>query len=104
MKITQIEEEISKMCAERNGNIVNNDIKSLGTPDGNFSQIGMWKLKNQLVPKEIDPPMAKMDKHGNLITAPEALKKLYLETYVERLNHREIAPGMESNYLKKVEL
>ena len=45
MKITQIEEEISKMCAERNCNIVKNYIKSLGTPDGNFSQIGMWKLK-----------------------------------------------------------
>ena len=45
MKITQIEEEISKMFAERNCNIVKNDIKSLGTPDGNFSQIGMWKLK-----------------------------------------------------------
>ena len=50
----------------------------------------MWKLKNQLVPKERDPPMVKMDNQGNLITAPEALRKLYLGTYVERLKHREI--------------
>ena len=103
-KITQIEEEISKLCAERNYRIVQNHKKSLGTPDGKFSQIGMWKLKNQLVPKEIDPPMAKLDKHGNLITAPEVLKKLYLETYVDRLKHRDVEPGCESNYLKKVEL
>ena len=27
----------------------------------------MWKLKNQLVPKERDPPMVKMDNQGNLI-------------------------------------
>ena len=64
----------------------------------------MWKLKNQLVPKERDPPMAKMDNQGNLITAPEALRKLYLGTYVERLKHREIKANFSSNYLKKVEL
>ena len=64
----------------------------------------MWKLKNQLVPKELDPPMAKLDKLGNLITAPERLKILYLETYVERLRHREIKPDFTSNYQKKVKL
>ena len=73
-----------------------------GTSDGNFSQIGMWKLKNQLIPKEMDPPMAKLDSYGNLITAPGALKNLYLETYVERLKHREIKPDMMFNYLQKI--
>ena len=32
--------------------------------------------------------MAKKDKGGNLVTAPLPLKKLYLETYKERLSHR----------------
>ena len=63
------------------------EYQDLGASNGNFSQIGMWKLKNQLVPKERDPPLAKMDNQGNLITAPEALKKIYLGTYVERLKH-----------------
>ena len=62
------------------------------------------EVKKSTCPKEIDPPMAKLDKHGNLITAPEVLKKLYLETYVDRLKHRDVEPGCESNYLKKVEL
>ena len=48
--------------------------------------------------------MAKQDKYGNLITAPEALKTLYLETYVERLNHREIKSDLKNHYLKKMEL
>ena len=48
--------------------------------------------------------MAKMDKHGNLITASQALKNLYLESYIERLEHRDMKPDMTSNYLKKVEL
>ena len=103
-EILKIEENISKLCAERNCEIVSNFTKNLGTLNGNFSQLGMWKLKNQLVPKDVDPPMAKQDKHGNLITAPEALKNLYLETYVERLKHREIRPELKNNYLKKMEL
>ena len=48
--------------------------------------------------------MAKMDKLGNLITAPEALKNLYLQAYVERLRHREIKADYISNYQKKIEL
>ena len=43
--------------------------------------------------------MAKRDKYGNLITAPNSLKNLYLNTYKERLNHR----VMESNY-KELEI
>jgi len=36
----------------------------------------MWKLKNKLIPKDVDPPMGKYDEFGNVITAPEALKSL----------------------------
>ena len=32
--------------------------------------------------------MAKKDNKGNLITGEQALKKLYLNTFVERLEHR----------------
>ena len=84
--------------------MVRNFTSNLGNTNGNFSQAGMWKLKNILIPKEMDPPMAKLDKLGNLITAPVALKNLYLKTYVERLRHREMKFNLNSNYLKKVEL
>ena len=70
-KIIEIEKKISKLCADKNCEIVRNHIQNLRAPNGNFSQLGMWKLKNQLVPKDIDPPMAKKDCLGNLITAPE---------------------------------
>ena len=52
----------------------------------------------------MDPPMAKLDAQGNLITAPNALKDLYLQTYVDRLKHRPIEAGMTENYHSKVEL
>ena len=76
-------------------------VKNLGTLEGNFYQLGMWKLKNKLIPKEVDPPMAKLDEHGNLITAPKALKKLYIEHYALRLKHREIKVDYLENYNKR---
>ena len=48
----------------------------------------MWKLKSKLLPRPSDPPMAKKDAGGNLITAPLPLKKLYVETYRKRLEAR----------------
>ena len=84
------EENLSNLTSARNIKIVREHIQNLETLDGNFSQIGMWKLKNRLIPKEMDPPMAKLDEKGNLITAPNALKALYLEHYVKRLQHRTI--------------
>ena len=70
---------------------------------GKFS-IGMWKLKNKLMPKEMDPPMAKYDDQGNLITAPEALKALYLQHYEKRLQHKDIKKDYLENYENKIVL
>ena len=69
-----------------------------------MNQNGMWKLKNQLWPKERDPPLAKFDEKGNLISSTEALKSLYLRHYVKRLAHREIKESYAENYEKKVAL
>ena len=74
----------------------------LGNTGDNLNQNGMWKLKNKLWPKERDPPMAKFDERGNLISCPEGLKKLYLRHYKQRLAHRKIKHFYEENYHKKV--
>ena len=50
----------------------------------------MWKVKNKICPRNKDPPTAKKDDLGNVITAPSALKNLYLQTYKSRLQHREM--------------
>ena len=39
------------------------------------------EVKAKLLGKKEEVPTAKKDKHGNLITSPELLKKLYVETY-----------------------
>ena len=75
-------------------------ISNLQTLNGSFSNLGMWKLKSKLLPRPRDPPMAKKDAYGNLITSKGALKKLYLDTYVHRLRNRE----MKSEYSDILEL
>ena len=61
------------------------------------------KIYSQL-PKEQDPPMAKFDAKGNLITAPQALKSLYVDHYAKRLEHRSIKSNYIKNYDKKITL
>ena len=79
-------------------------VESVETLDGNFSQLGFWKLKQKIWPSASDPPMAKHDRAGNIVTAPQVLKKLYLETYVDRLKHREMKPELMDVYFLKKEL
>ena len=74
------------------------------TLDGNFSQLGLWKIKQKLCPLISDPPMAKYDNRGNLITTAEALKNLYLETYRNRLKHRKMEEKYMDIYFLKTEL
>ena len=64
----------------------------------------MWKLKRKLFPQETDPPMAKKDAYGNLITSPILLKKLYADTYRNRLRQRQIEPKFNDIFLLKTEL
>ena len=103
-EIIRLDEKISEISANRNATIVRDLVKNLDTSAGSFSQLGLWKLKNLLCPTQTDPPMAKRDSHGNLITAPNLLKKLYLETYKDRLKNREIKSELADIYCLKTEL
>ena len=59
--------------------------------DGAISTHGLWKAKRNLVPNDKRcNPVALNDRKGNLITSPEAIKRLCLEEMVERLRHRKI--------------
>ena len=62
--------------------------------NGNFSQLGLWKIRNKLFPLAAQPPIAKRDERGNLITSVEPLKQLYLRTYVHRLRNRPMKDDM----------
>ena len=48
--------------------------------------------------------MAKHDKEGNIITAPEGIKNLYIDTYKERLRNRIMKPELMDLFFLKSEL
>ena len=89
-KLTEIECDIQQHCATENSQSIKNQVQGLCNFSGGFSANGLWKIKNKVISKQKDPPMAKKDSTGNLVTAPTQLKKLYKEEYVHRLRHREI--------------
>ena len=102
-KFNKLDQIIQEECSLRNVKIVEDHIANFSI-NGNFSSAGMWKLRSKLRPKQLDPPMAKIDKGGNIITAPSLLRKLYLDTYVDRLRHREMKPELMEVFNMKMTL
>ena len=88
--IQDLDQKIMKLSATKNARIINDHLSQFQTPEGSFSQTGLWKVKRKLLPRKTDPPMAKKDAEGNLITGTEALKNLYIQTYSDRLKHQEM--------------
>ena len=103
-KLNEIENFLNENCSARNAETVKAFIQSAENEDGNFSQLKLWKLKQKLCPKPHDPPMAKKDDKGNLITCPELLKNLYLKTYQDRLRNKEMKIELSDIFFLKEEL
>ena len=89
-KLDVIEDNIAEMCADKNRMIIEAHIAHLSNTDGEFSAPKMWALKKKIAPKAAaNPPTAKKDKQGNLITNADELLKLYESVYDDRLGKDE---------------
>ena len=90
-----IVDEIAQNCSERNKDIVKEymDKENENEP---HNQLKTWRLKKRLAPKNIpEPPSAKMNHEGQLVTDKAELEKLYLKTYIERLKPNPIPEELE---------
>ena len=88
-ELQQVEEVIAKECADENMEKVMDSFKAMADEDGSFNTNGMWKIKKKVFPKLSQAkPTGKKNMAGQIITNPEALKLLYLNTYKHRLRHR----------------
>ena len=99
-KLDDLEEEISTECSQKHFEMVSENIKQVSDLEGGFNTNKMWKLKRKIVNRGSEPLCAKKDLEGNMVTNPQLLKKLYLDTFVDRLHHREINPRLDN--LKKL--
>jgi hypothetical protein len=88
------EDEVAKICALKNKELIEEHVQGLSNEDGEFRAPKMWKLKNKVIKKSSDSPSAKKDDKGNLITSHHLLKNLYEDTYIKRLEHREMSPDL----------
>ena len=94
--LNDVEEDIAKICCDTNKRIVDDYLGSWNDAIEGFSQPKTWKLKKKLAPKNtFDPPAAKKDKSGNLITDKKGLESLYIDTYKDRLEPNKIADGLD---------
>jgi hypothetical protein len=89
------ESELSSIIESKKKETILNHISALSDDTGNMNNLKMWKLKRKVCPKNTDKPSAKINKKGEFVTNKVKLKELYVETYKERLSHRDVHPGYE---------
>ena len=103
-KLEETEKLLTEKISAKSADIIKEQVGKIETLDGKFSQIGFWKLKKKFCPQAPDPPMAKRNESGILVTSPNLLKTLYLQTYQHRLRQRDMKPELRDVYFLKNEL
>ena len=104
-ELKEIEEELANSVSKSNFEKIKETLSQLESKNGSFSSAGLWKAKQKIVPKYVKPlPVAKIDSHGRLVSDPEELKQLYINTYIHRLRQRPIRPGYQELEVFKNEL
>ena len=103
-KVKDIEQQISEEHKKKQIQKVQEQIDAISDADGRVNTSGAWKLRKKLCPKPLEQLTAKIDKGGNLVTNPEAIKEIYLEAYADRLKHRDIIPELEHHKILREQL
>ena len=104
-ELHDIEDMIAEECQEVNKKKVMATFQEISENNGNLSHQGVWKAKRKYFPK-IKPslPVGKKNLKKQLITNPEELKELYLDTFKFRLRQIPAQPGFESQLKLQKEL
>ena len=98
-ELEEVNEDIAKICAEKNKNLVNEYLGRTEHVIEGYGQAKTWALKKKLCPKNtFEVPAAKKDENGKLITDRIALENLYSKTYIKRLKPNPCAEGFEDLY------
>ena len=98
--LSDIDESIGKMCAEKNRAHVKDLLKSSDEEIDGVNQSKIWDLKKRLLNKNVIlPPAAKKNENGILVTDRDELEELYVETYETRL-----APNPTSDDLEELKM
>mgnify|MGYP001267247118 CR=1 FL=1 len=87
--LENIEAMIASKVAEENYEKIMQNFSQLDQSEGGNCSQGIWDIKAKVFPKsKASIPAAKNDPNNRLVTDPDGLKKLYLETFTQRLRTR----------------
>ena len=107
-RIKEVEENIGDDLANEYKNEIISTINKFGGDSKRLTGSGrnkVWQvIKKKFTKQAATIPVGKKDASGNLVTSYEALKKLYLQTYCERLRERPIREELEYIKVLKEEL
>ena len=103
-EVKQVDDKIQCLKSFEVYKTIKDHIKQCENLEGSFCQQKLWKLKQKIIKTNNDPPMAKIDFHGNVVTSRESLKALYLKTYKDRLHNSKMSANHEEIYFLKMRL
>ena len=100
-----MEKDLASIIQEQNLETVKDTLGVLDGTNGTVNHKGLWKLKKKVDPKvKTSLPIGKKNTEGRIVTNPDELKELYLQTFIHRLRERPIKKGYEGIHEIKDEL
>ena len=64
----------------------------------------MWQLRKKISNTKSEPPLAKKNAKGELVTESSQLTKLYQTSFQKRIEHRSMKPNLLTMYQLKMDL
>ena len=98
----ELEKAISDIEAKLNRDKIVKNFRAFSDDPEKINRQQMWKTLNKLWPKvESKMPSAKKNHKGQIISEPNALKKLLAKEYRERLRERPVRPDFDNLEIRK---
>ena len=89
-ELVDVIEAIAKEKDKKYNLLMTELVKLNPDDEGRFDAHKIWKINKKIFPKSRDPPVAILDRKGNLINADKAIEERALEVCSERLKPNEI--------------
>ena len=83
--LEEVEDELADRYAETMFQKIRKEVKAMDSEEGGFNPGKLWKLKNKLSPKHMEPPTAMKDSDGKLLTTDKEVKAEAVKHYKECL-------------------
>ena len=98
------ETEMKQIISNKNMKQIKYFTDGVDALNGSLCNINFWKMKKRFIQDKDDPPAAKKDAQGNIITSSSALQNLYLGTYEKRFSPAVIEKDYGDIFKLKTEL